>query len=174
MPEIYHDRDITSNTNVLTLSGSITSVNTLADRLKYAREALGWSQEYLAQKAGVSQGTIGNVESGLRKQPRDLVEIATAMGVNVEWLKNGKGPMPTLPTSGPAPVRHALDADQQAATLAQALPVVLDALAGLTPGRWGMVMSGLQPLAGHPEMRDDVIADVLPLLTAAPSKRIGT
>lgn len=70
---------------------TITDVNTLAQRLKEAREALGLSQEQLAQLAGVSQGTIGNIESGTRKRPREIVAIAKAVKVNPEWLLKGIG-----------------------------------------------------------------------------------
>lgn len=78
-------------------------------------------------------------------------------------------------TFGPV-VSHATGTVSEAPpTLHQALPVVLDALSRLTPGRWGMVLSGLQPLSGHPEMRDDVMADILPLLSAqAEPRKHGT
>lgn len=49
------------------------------------------SQGDVASNAGVSQGTIGNIESGARKNPRELLAIAAAVGVNAEWLKSGKG-----------------------------------------------------------------------------------
>lgn len=68
-------------------------MNTIAERLKIAREAAKLTQPELAAKAGVSQGTIGNIESGLRKRPRDLLSIAAALGVNPEWLETGKGQM---------------------------------------------------------------------------------
>lgn len=71
----------------------ITDVNTIAERLKLARESAGLTQPELANKAGVSQGTIGNIESGLRKRPRDILSIASALGVSPEWLETGKGQM---------------------------------------------------------------------------------
>lgn len=67
-------------------------MGTLADRVRQTREDLGLSQEQLAYKAGVSQGTIGNIESGLRKKPRELVKIATALEVRPEWLDTGATP----------------------------------------------------------------------------------
>ena len=70
---------------------AITGVNTLAERLTAAREAAGLTQGELAARAGVSQGTIGNAESGLRRQPRGLVAIAAALNVRPEWLLSGKG-----------------------------------------------------------------------------------
>lgn len=71
---------------------TITAVNSIAERLKQAREDKGLTQPGLAERAGVSQGTIGNVEAGLRKNPRELLAIAAALNVEPEWLKTGKGP----------------------------------------------------------------------------------
>jgi transcriptional regulator with XRE-family HTH domain len=72
--------------------GRITSVKTLADRVTAARVELNLSQAALATKAKVSPGTIGNIEAGSRKNPRELLAIARALKVEPEWLKSGKGP----------------------------------------------------------------------------------
>lgn len=79
---------------------TITVVNTLAERLKSARDALGLSQEQLANLAGVSQGTIGNIESGARKRPREIIAIAKAAKVNPEWLLKGIGPRSASDSNG--------------------------------------------------------------------------
>jgi transcriptional regulator with XRE-family HTH domain len=77
-------------------------VKTIAERLAHARETVAkLSQDELAQQAGVSQSTIGNIEAGLRKNPRELLAIAKAAGVHAEWLKTGRGPK--LLTQAPAP-----------------------------------------------------------------------
>ena len=68
-------------------------MKTIAERLKDAREAAQLTQPELAARAGVSQGTIGNIESGLRKRPRELLSIAAALNVSPEWLETGKGQM---------------------------------------------------------------------------------
>ncbi len=68
-------------------------MNTIAERLKHARELAGLTQPELAAKAKVSQGTIGNIETGLRKRPRDLLSIAAALSVTPVWLETGKGQM---------------------------------------------------------------------------------
>jgi transcriptional regulator with XRE-family HTH domain len=69
----------------------ITDVSHIAERLLEARLSKEWTQGQLASAAGVSQGTIGNIESGLRKNPRELLAIAAALGVSPDWLKTGKG-----------------------------------------------------------------------------------
>lgn len=74
-------------------SYQITDVITIAERLKYARELAKLTQAQLADNAGVSQGTIANIESGIRKSPRELLEIAKALNIRPEWLKTGLGPM---------------------------------------------------------------------------------
>lgn len=88
---LNHVRDIKATTNVINFSSLITDVITISERLKVAREAVNLTQEQLAVKAGVSQGTIANIEGGVRKNPRELLAIAKAVGVNPEWLKSGKG-----------------------------------------------------------------------------------
>lgn len=87
----YHGRDCAPNTNVMQGGGLITDVN-IASRLSEARKDKGLSQAELAKKAGVKQGTIGNIEAGLRKQPRELLAISKALDVRPEWLLTGKGP----------------------------------------------------------------------------------
>lgn len=77
----------------------ITDVKTLAERIVWARERKGLTQEALANRAGVSQGTIGNLESGARKSPRSLLAIAAVLGVEPRWLESGKEPIETDETS---------------------------------------------------------------------------
>lgn len=60
--------------------------------MAWGRARAHMSQGNLAKAAGVSQSTIGNVEAGLRQQPRQLNAIAKALGLHAEWLESGKGP----------------------------------------------------------------------------------
>lgn len=69
-------------------------MDTLAKRLQWARDQKKWTQEVLANEAGVSQGTIGNLEAGIRDTARKIASIARALEVDVSWLADGKGPMP--------------------------------------------------------------------------------
>lgn len=81
-----------AHTNVNQGDETFTDVKSIAERTRAAREALGLSQVELAAQAKVAPGTIGNLEAGTRKNPRELLAIAAALKVNAEWLKSGKGP----------------------------------------------------------------------------------
>ncbi len=66
-------------------------MRTLAERLTWARTQKHLSQEALARLSGVSQSTIGNLESGLRLSARRITNIAEALGVSAIWLAEGVG-----------------------------------------------------------------------------------
>ncbi len=106
--------------------GQITGVKTLAERAIWARTRLGLTQDEVAKRAHVTQGTIGNLESGLRKNPRELLAIASALKVRPEWLKNQTGPAEVTPEQhhtgeapiqyGGTPLAHAVSQRQQIVT----------------------------------------------------------
>jgi transcriptional regulator with XRE-family HTH domain len=66
-------------------------METLATRLKKAREDKGWTQTELAANAKVKQSFIGALEAKNQKTSGWLPEIAHALGVDAYWLKTGKG-----------------------------------------------------------------------------------
>ena len=72
-------------------------MDTIALRLKAAREMRGWSQSHLAAAADVSQSTVGNIEAGTRQARASLVKLATALGVSYYWLADGSGDMLPAP-----------------------------------------------------------------------------
>lgn len=69
----------------------ITNVNSIGDRVKWARNERKMTQAQLARTAGVSTSTIGNLESGLREKPRELNAIAQALRASARWLEAGEG-----------------------------------------------------------------------------------
>lgn len=69
-------------------------MDTLAERLVWARTRKELTQEELAKKARVAQGTIGNLEAGIRKTARKISSIARALDVSTDWLADNKGEMP--------------------------------------------------------------------------------
>ena len=60
---------------------------TIPARLRRLRKLHDLTQTQLAKKSSVSQGTIGNLESGLRGYGESLVDIAAALGVSAEYLR---------------------------------------------------------------------------------------
>jgi phage repressor protein C with HTH and peptisase S24 domain len=72
----------------------------LGERVKERRRALGLSQPQLAKKVGgITYQAIQQLEGG--GGSRHLVPIARALGVTAEWLQDGTGPAPSK--SMPAP-----------------------------------------------------------------------
>jgi len=53
---------------------------------------LGLSQQALANKAGVTQGLIGQIEAGINKGSKHTVAIARALGVTPDWLEGENSP----------------------------------------------------------------------------------
>lgn len=93
------------NTNVVDASGTIQYMSNIGKRLIEARTGKGWSQEDLALKSGVSQGTIGHLESGRNKSSTLLPKIAAALDVTVEWLTGSSkqtGESASFPAMGAA------------------------------------------------------------------------
>lgn len=84
---------IVNITNVFAFHRSITFVNTLGSRLRYARTLRGLTQAQLARACGLSQGAIGNYESDRRRNAKDVFRIAEVLKVSAAWLAMGTEPM---------------------------------------------------------------------------------
>lgn len=97
---MYHCRE-TKRKNVLATrptpvrqtDAPIADMESIASRLKAARFARGWRQEDLAAAAGVSLGTVGNIEAGIRTGLQSLAALAECLGVRYRWLRLGEEPM---------------------------------------------------------------------------------
>ncbi|EFL5716745.1 helix-turn-helix transcriptional regulator [Shigella dysenteriae] len=64
-------------------------MNTLAERLKIAREKMGMSQAQLGEAIGLSQQSVAKIENGDTLQPRKIKEIAKVLNVSQKWLQLG-------------------------------------------------------------------------------------
>ena len=60
----------------------------LSKRVKDFRIKAGWSQQKLAEKAGLSYNAITKIEQGTAKQPtiQTMIKIADAFGVSLDKL----------------------------------------------------------------------------------------
>lgn len=65
-----------------------------AERVKERRVELELSQNALAKRAKVTQGTIAQIELGHSQGSGKIVDLAFALGVSPEWLLYGKNPPP--------------------------------------------------------------------------------
>lgn len=63
--------------------------SSLASRLIMRREQLGLTQTQLADKSGLSQTTIANLEAGHSKGTKRILELAQSLHVTPEWLLYG-------------------------------------------------------------------------------------
>jgi SOS-response transcriptional repressor LexA len=62
---------------------------TLGENLKKIRKAKKMTQKDLAQKSGVKQSVISDLETGNAKTTGSILELAAALGVSAEELKKG-------------------------------------------------------------------------------------
>ncbi|MEG9499886.1 XRE family transcriptional regulator [Mannheimia indoligenes] len=81
-------------------------METLGTRLQKALHQQGLTQEGLANIVDVSQTAISDIAKGKTQNPRNIVEIAQALGVSVEWLKTGKGEAPDFAKSEENPTAY--------------------------------------------------------------------
>ncbi|MDD0974949.1 helix-turn-helix domain-containing protein [Pseudomonas fontis] len=65
----------------------------LKDRLKQARKHAQLTQVELAERAGIKQASVSEIERGLTRTSGHLVKLATICGVDPVWLSEGTGDM---------------------------------------------------------------------------------
>jgi len=64
----------------------------IAKRLKELRKKSGWSQQRLAEKAGLSYNTITKIEQGAATKPtiQTMIKIADAFRISLDELVDRK------------------------------------------------------------------------------------
>jgi len=64
----------------------------IANKIKELRKKSGWSQQKLADKAGVSYNTVTKIEQGAATMPtiQTMIKIADAFGVSLDQLVGRK------------------------------------------------------------------------------------
>ena len=72
----------------------------LSERVKQARNHAGLTQKELADKVGIAQTAISQLESGKTQRSTYLFQIADACGVSAVWLAAGVGGMIHAPGQG--------------------------------------------------------------------------
>ncbi|PHM46567.1 helix-turn-helix domain-containing protein [Xenorhabdus miraniensis] len=63
----------------------------ISERVRNRRVELNLTQVEVAALAGVKQQSIQQLESGMTKRPRFLLELSKALKCSLEWLQYGTG-----------------------------------------------------------------------------------
>ena len=62
----------------------------VGERIRGRRAELGWTQDQLAQRAGISKSFLSDLENGKRSVgANNLLDIARALGVSLDFLMTG-------------------------------------------------------------------------------------
>jgi transcriptional regulator with XRE-family HTH domain len=62
----------------------------LGNRIRARRTELEWTQDELAQRAGISKGFLSDLENGKRGTGADtLLDLARVLGVSLDYLMTG-------------------------------------------------------------------------------------
>jgi transcriptional regulator with XRE-family HTH domain len=73
--------------------GGDDGMASIGERIKERRHELGWTQDVLAQKAGISKGFLSDLENGKRSVGADtLLEIARSLNLSLDYLMKGTEP----------------------------------------------------------------------------------
>lgn len=94
-------------------------MDTLAKRLRYARERAGLSQSELARRVKIRPQAIQFIEGGHVRRPRSTVEIARVLGVNAEWLLLGEGAVEVAVRESAAPYQGEPALSEEAVAIAR-------------------------------------------------------
>ncbi len=67
------------------------NLNTLGERIKWARKQAKLSQADVEDKMDIKQSVLSRLETGQLKSTGNLVELADVLRVSSYWLQTGKG-----------------------------------------------------------------------------------
>jgi y4mF family transcriptional regulator len=96
----------------------------IGERIKERRNELGWTQEQLAQKAGISKSFLSELENGKRSVSADnLLDLARTLGVSLDYLMTGRE-KETKPAELQIPASLAKFADDARLSFRQALTLL--------------------------------------------------
>ena len=94
----------------------------VGERIKTRRLELGWTQEQLCQRAGISTGFLSDLENDKRSvSAENLLDIARALSLSLDYLMTGKASEEEQPTEVAIPVSLAKFAAEEGISLRQTL-----------------------------------------------------
>lgn len=93
----------------------------VGERIRRRRLELGWTQEQLCQKAGISKGFLSDLENDKRSvSAENLLDIARALSLSLDYLMTGKASQEE-PTEVAIPATLARFAAEEGISLRQTL-----------------------------------------------------
>ena len=95
--------------------------SSVGERIKQRRLEIGWTQDQLCTKAGLSKSFLSELENGKRSvSASNLLDIARALSVSLDYLMTGKASKET-PTEVALPASLAAFAGEEGLSLRQTL-----------------------------------------------------
>ncbi len=79
---------------IISMEGDVKStMEAVGDRIKKRRLELGWTQDVLAEKAGISKSFLSDLENGKRSVGADkLLDIGRVLSLSLDFLMSGQEP----------------------------------------------------------------------------------
>jgi transcriptional regulator with XRE-family HTH domain len=115
----------------------------VGERIKKRRLEIGWTQDQLCQKAGISKGFLSDLENDKRSvSAENLLEIARALNVSLDYLMTGKASQ-DQPTEVALPASLAKFAAEEGLSLRQTL-MLLDMQKQIVAHRSARKKDGLE------------------------------
>src|SRR3954468_21565679 len=115
----------------------------VGERIKIRRAELGWTQDQLAQKAGISKSFLSDLENGKRSvSAENLLDIARALSLSLDYLMTGKASQEE-PTEVALPASLAKFAAEERLSLRQTL-MLLDMQKQIVAHRSAKKREGLE------------------------------
>lgn len=112
-------------------------------RIRKRRQELGWTQEQLCQKAGISKGFLSDLENDKRSvSAANLLDISRALSVSLDYLMTGEASQET-PAEVAIPVSLTTFAAEEGLSLRQTL-MLLDMQKQIVAHRSAKKKDGLE------------------------------
>ena len=115
----------------------------VGERIRKRRVELGWTQDHLCQKAGISKGFLSDLEHDKRSvSAENLLEIARALSLSLDYLMTGTASQ-EQPTEVTIPASLAKFAAEERLSLRQTL-MLLDMQKQIVAHRSAKKKDGLE------------------------------
>lgn len=101
-----------------------TTMKTVGERIKKRRTELAWTQDVLAEKAGISKSFLSDLENGKRSVGADkLLDIGRVLSLSLDYLMSGKEPE-SEPVDVPIPASLAAFAAEEGLSFRRTLTLL--------------------------------------------------